>query len=234
MKRILLNKFEEYENMKKKDIEVDIGNFSPTVALPLIYNEKINFKKIDSIRKVNVNTDNSEIISNEILEELNINNNNITPMKFVFHELISNIYDHSKFENAYVMGKKDGKFYEFGFLDDGITIPTSLKKLKSPIKDDCDAIIQAINGLSSKNELGYIERGTGLNNTINIVTSRSNGEVLIVSGCALIHISNNDNITARKIPRDCVNGTLVSLRMNLDSKIDIYKYLKQVKYELII
>ena len=232
MKRILLNKFEEYENMKKKDIGMDIGDFSPTVALPMINNEKINFKKIDSIRKVNVNTDNSEEISNEILEELNINQNNITTLKFVFHELIANIYDHSKFENAYVMGKNDGKFYEFGFLDDGITIPASLKKLQCPIKDDCDAIMQAINGLSSKNELGYIERGTGLNNTINIVTSGSNGEVLIVSGCALIHIT-KDRITARKIPHDCVKGTLVSLRMNLDSKIDIYKYLKQVKYEQI-
>ena len=33
------------------------------------------------------------------------------------------------------------------------------------------------------------------------------------------------------VTQDCINGTLVSLRMNLDSKIDIYKYLKQVKYE---
>lgn len=78
-----------------------------------------------------------------------------------------------------------------------------------------------------------MKRGTGLNNTINIVTSGSNGEVLIVSGCALIHIT-AENITAREIPQDCINGTLVSLRMNLGSKIDIYKYLKQVKYELIL
>jgi len=232
MKRILLNEFKEYENMKKKDLEKNIGNFSPTVVLPLIYNEKVDFKKIESIRKINVKNDNSEEISNEILEELKINKNNITPLKFVFHELIANIYDHSKFKNAYVMGKNDGEFYEFSFLDDGITIPISLKKLDFPIKNDCDAVIKAINGLSSKNELGYIERGTGLNNTINIVTSGSEGEVLIVSGCALIHINNN-NVFARKIPKDCIDGTLVSLRMNLDSKIDIYKYLKQVKYELI-
>ena len=233
MKRILLKKFKEYENMNKKDIEIDLGNFSPTVVLPLIYNEKLNFKKIDSVREINVNADNSDEVSNEILKELNINRNNITPLKFIFHELIANVYDHSRFENAYVMGKNDGDYYEFSFLDDGITIPSSLKNAKYPIKNDCDAIIKAINGLSSKNELGYIERGTGLNNTINIVTSGSNGEVLIVSGCALIHIT-AENITAREIPQDCINGTLVSLRMNLGSKIDIYKYLKQVKYELIL
>ena len=131
------------------------------------------------------------------------------------------------------MGKLDNNYYEFSFLDDGITIPASLKKLNTPIKNDCDAIIKAINGLSSKNELGYVERGTGLNNTINIVTSGSNGEVLIVSGCALIHLT-KDNIITREVPNDCIDGTLVSLRMNLNSKIDIYKYLKQVKYELIL
>ena len=47
MKRILLNEFKEYENMKKKDLEKNIGNFSPTVVLPLIYNEKVDFKKIE-------------------------------------------------------------------------------------------------------------------------------------------------------------------------------------------
>jgi radical SAM superfamily enzyme YgiQ (UPF0313 family) len=52
MKRILLNEFKEYENMKKKDLEKNIGNFSPTVVLPLIYNEKVDFKKIESIRKI--------------------------------------------------------------------------------------------------------------------------------------------------------------------------------------
>ena len=233
MKRVLLNKFKEYENMKNKEITKDIGNFSPTIILPLIYNRKMNLNNIDSIRKINKSNDNSEEISNEIIDELKLNKNNINTLKFIFHELIANVYDHSKFENAYVMGKLDNNYYEFSFLDDGITIPASLKKLNTPIKNDCDAIIKAINGLSSKNELGYVERGTGLNNTINIVTSGSNGEVLIVSGCALIHLT-KDNIIAREVPNDCIDGTLVSLRMNLNSKIDIYKYLKQVKYELIL
>ena len=131
------------------------------------------------------------------------------------------------------MGRIDGDYYEFSFLDDGITIPNSLKKVNYPIKNDSDALLKAINGLSSKKELGYVERGTGLNNTTNIVTSGSDGELLIVSGCALIHIT-KDNIIAREIPNDCIDGTLVSLRMKLNKKIDIYKYLKQVKYELII
>lgn len=232
MKEILLNEFKEYENMKNKNVEIDIGNLNPTILLPLIYNKKLNFDKIDSIRKVNANNDNSDEVSNEIINELNINNN-INALKFVFHELIANIYDHSQFENAYVMGGIDGNYYEFSFLDDGITIPASLKKLNYFIKNDCDAIIKALNGLSSKNEVGYIERGTGSNNTANIVTSGSDGEVLIASGCALVHLT-KDRIIVKEILPECIDGTLVSLRMNLNSKIDIYKYLEQVKYELIL
>ena len=160
MKRILLNEFKEYETMKKDEIRKNIGNFSPTILLPLIYKENLNFEKIESIKKVNTNEDNSHEISDEILRELKINKSNINPLKFIFHELIANIYDHSQFKNAYVMGKNDNDYYEFSFLDDGITIPQSLKKLNYPLKNNCDAIIKAINGLSSKNEFGYIERGT--------------------------------------------------------------------------
>ena len=87
MKEILLNEFKEYENMKNKNVEIDIGNLNPTILLPLIYNKKLNFDKIDSIRKVNANNDNSDEVSNEIINELNINNN-INALKFVFHELI--------------------------------------------------------------------------------------------------------------------------------------------------
>ena len=85
--------------------------------------KNLNFDKFDSVMKVNANDDNSDEVSNEILKELNLNKNNYTPLKFVFHELITNIYDHSKFENAYVMEMKDEDYYEFSFLDDGITIP---------------------------------------------------------------------------------------------------------------
>lgn len=44
MKTVLLKEFEEYEIMNKKDIKGDLGNFNPTVMLPLIYNEKSEFR----------------------------------------------------------------------------------------------------------------------------------------------------------------------------------------------
>lgn len=70
--------------MNKKDIKGDLGNFNPTVMLPLIYNENLNFDKFDSVMKVNANDDNSDEVSNEILKELNLNKNNYTPSKICF------------------------------------------------------------------------------------------------------------------------------------------------------
>lgn len=74
-------------------------------------------------------------------------------MKFIFHELIGNIYDHSEFNNAYIMGKSHFDYYEFSFIDDGISIPISLKDNGHVFKNDSQAIVNAINGLSTKKRI---------------------------------------------------------------------------------
>ena len=95
------------------------------------------------------------------------------------------------------MGKQYESNYDFSFIDNGMTIPNSFKKNNIKFNKDSKAIIKAINGLSTKNEFGYIERGTGLNNTTNIVTNGDNGSILIVSGCGLVYIT-KDNILTRE------------------------------------
>ena len=208
---------------------MDFEKLNPTTVLPLIYNGKIEFKESDTLKRLE-KMDNSVEITNEILKNLDLENNNISVLKFIFHELIANIYDHSEFNNAYVMGKSDGTHCEFGFIDDGISIPQSFKNNEYLIKNDSASIIQAINGLSTKNIMGYIERGTGLNNTINITVNGLKGSALLVSSCGLVHISKN-NVLTKELPEKCIEGTFVSLRMDIKEKIDIYKYLKQVKSE---
>lgn len=88
-----------------------------------------------------------------------------------------------------------------------------------------------MNGLSTKIDLGYIERGTGLNNTSNIVVNGFNGEILIISGLASLYI-NSKKIIGQKIPKNFSNGTIIHLRVDLSSKIDMYKYLNQIEYKL--
>lgn len=215
MDNTLLNEFEEYlRNMENLDIDNII---------------EFNFNKETSIRYLNINSDNSVEMTNDILNELKIDKKNINPLKFIFHELIGNIYDHAHSKNALILGRKFEETYEFIFMDDGISIPNSLKNNNFQFENDCEGIIQAINGLSTKNELGYIERGTGLNNTINIVSSGGNGETLIASGEGLICITKDNTPFKKKISKN-MNGTIIILRINLSKKIDIYKYLNQVKY----
>lgn len=117
-------------------------------------------------------------------------------------------------------------------MDNGISIPGSLKEFNIPFKNDCDAIIKAINGESTKTDpVGYVERGTGLNSVINIVTRGARGSVLIASGKGLIEINRN-RIFSKEIPQDYIKGTLVNLRLHNNRKIDIYEHMGHVEYVL--
>ena len=46
---------------------------------------------------------------------------------------------------------------DYCFMDNGISIPGSFKKSNIPFKNDCDAIIQAVNGMSTKKEHTLVE-----------------------------------------------------------------------------
>lgn len=74
-----------------------------------------------------------------------------------------------------------------------------------------------------------IIRGTGLNNTINIVTNGGDGSLLLVSGRALLYLTKNE-VILKENPQ-YLNGTLISLRLKLNNKLDIYNYLNQITYK---
>lgn len=115
-------------------------------------------------------------------------------------------------------------------MDNGISIPGSFKEFGYNFKNDCEAIINAVNGLSTKNNNDFIERGTGLNNTVNIVTNGAKGAVLIVSGNGLVQITQN-NVIVDTIPDNYIDGTLISLRLNSNS-INISNNLNKIQYKL--
>ena len=113
----------------------------------------------------------------------------------------------------------------------GISIKNSFKNAGYEIENDSDALIKAVNGLSTKNDLGYIERGTGLNNTVNIVVNGFDGEFLLISGDAILYI-NSEKVISQKNPKKLSTGTIVNLRLDLTTKIDMYNYLNQIEYRL--
>lgn len=114
--------------------------------------------------------------------------------------MTGNIYDHSKFSDGCISGRLIDDKYDFIIVDNGISIKNSFKNAGYSFENDCDALIKAINGLSTKNDLGYIERGTGLNNTANIIVNGFDGEFMLISGNALLYI-NSENIISQKIPK---------------------------------
>lgn len=228
MEKTLLDEFRKYEEIKNIAEICNYKELSPTATLPLICSQILDNAIIDT-RRVIYPEEKYFVIDNEIITRLYIPKYNFNTIKFISHELSSNIYDHSKFNIGYLMGKSYPNFTEISFIDNGISIPNSLKNRNYYFENDCVANIKAINGLSTKNELGYIERGTGLNNTINIVANGFNGSVLIASGSGLVHITQK-NLEVQTI-NEQFKGTLVSLRINFEKKVDIYNYLNQITYK---
>ena len=222
--RTLLEEFEKYIKITHEDNKnLNLKNILTLINATNMQNDPT------AIRKLNKNEDNSIEVTNSILKNLNINNINITALKFIFHELIANIYDHSEFENAIVIGRNNGESFDFIFIDDGISIPCSLTNNNYIFETDSKSVMQAINGLSTKNVIGFIERGTGLNNTINITINGAEGAVLILSRHALLHITKN-NLLKKDLKDINMNGTLIGIRMKINEKIDIYNYLNKEEY----
>lgn len=240
-------------------INIDSCDFiTPTIILPLLsfsynYNKKIKEHKNRTVndylhkvlgiknhtdttlpfRWLDKTTDNSEELTKEILGIIDPVPEMEQSLKYIFHEVITNVYDHSIFDNGFVIGQYWPKINatDYCFMDNGISIPGSFKKAGIPFKNDCDAIIQAINGMSTKDKDEFIGRGTGLNTVVNIVTQGARGIVLIASGNGVVELTKN-NVVARKIPDDYIKGTLVSLRVKSNKNIDIYEHMIGRKYEL--
>jgi len=146
--------------------------------------------------------------------------------KYILNELVDNIYEHSKFTEAFVMAQTYPKikFIEICFFDNGITIPGSFNKTGKRV-DDTTAIAEAINGESTK---PGTERGYGLGSSIQLATKGLNGQVLIVSAGAAIQFNECQTPTVFDLTEQKrLNGTLVSVKIPFtDEQVDIYPYVE--------
>ena len=68
-----------------------------------------------------------DTFSNKIYNIFERSFNNYDPILYIFSELSDNIYDHSEFNNAYILAQKYEltKYLDLFLFDDGITIPGS-------------------------------------------------------------------------------------------------------------
>ena len=150
---------------------------------------------------------------------------------YAMAEIVSNIYEHSEFSRALVLGQRyDHKgFLDLSFIDDGVTIPGSLmaKVSGSP----SDLIRTALNGKSIKDE----SRGFGLRTTFKMFTDGIGADFFVASGGGAVYGGKEVKSYGGK---DCalqydlqgvakIDGTLITMRIPLEPPaIDIYRYVE--------
>ncbi|GBE55016.1 hypothetical protein BMS3Bbin15_01180 [archaeon BMS3Bbin15] len=102
---------------------------------------------------------------------------------YVISELISNVYQHSEFSVAYIMAQKYNhlRLLELCVVDNGISIPESLRKAGYNFNTDEKAIGEAvIHGASSKKS--QEGRGHGFRSIVKLLVEGLGGYGIIVSG----------------------------------------------------
>jgi hypothetical protein len=144
--------------------------------------------------------------------------------KYLVGEIVTNVYEHSDFSRALVMGQiyETKGFMDLCILDDGITIGGCFRKHGLVCESDWVAIGEAINGKSTKD----ITRGFGLNTTVTMFTHGAQAQMLVVSGKGAYHISSSDQQPYDIEKAYPLQGTLVSVRIPYPSpEVNIYEYL---------
>ena len=150
---------------------------------------------------------------------------------YAVSELVDNIYEHSQFTRALVIGQRyDYKgFADISFYDDGMTIPGSLKAKVdgSPTKRVC----AALGGESAKD----VSRGFGLRTTFDLFTSGLDSDFFVASGAGAAYggkeasaYGGKEGVLAYKLPGPAkIDGTLITVRVPLEPPaVNIYDYIE--------
>jgi len=105
---------------------------------------------------------------------------------YLLGELADNIDQHSNFSHVSIIAhyNKNKKEINICIFDDGITIPGAFEARSIFIKNDSDALKQALEGKSTKKEEG---RGTGLRTSKKLVEEGLRGDFFTISRKGFIH-----------------------------------------------
>jgi len=181
--------------------------YTPIVSLPNSYNDaEIYLKKLFDIQRS----------PNDF--------GGISAFKYVVSELVDNIYQHSRFTRALIVGQRfDYKgFVDLVFYDNGITVPQTFKE-KGLNYEASFAIREALNGVSTKDD----NRGFGLRTCLNLFKKGLKAEFFIVSGNGAVHCDKKGDNLYRLVDTARLNGTLISVRIPKDApEVNIYDYVE--------
>ena len=210
----------------------------------IMYGNVSNSKTYIPFIELSENQYNYDTKNNEVYNAIRAWSGNIyEPLYYIINELRSNVDDHARHTNAYVLAQYYPKrrFVEVAIIDDGIGIPNSLRNAHKFVNtiNDSDLIIKAIEGYSSKPEEG---RAFGLGSSLHIAVERMNGEALVASIKGMIYL-NNDSREMLISDTGYIKGTLIGIRIPIrdnadvinvpaeaDKRIDLNRYSKRRLY----
>lgn len=138
-------------------------------------------------------------------------------LRHVISELANNVYDHAGEKRrdiqSYILSKsfEESKKLDIGVIDDGISIPRLFEKHGINNENDCHSISEAIGTFSTVSD-EYYERGNGLRTIVRLIAEGNNGEFLIVSRNASLHIIGEKYKYYLMNEEHRFNGTLVSIK----------------------
>lgn len=144
---------------------------------------------------------------------------------YIVEELIDNVYQHSQFLNGSFAAKvsESEGVADLAVFDNGITIRRRFLESGLFFDQDSEAIVRAVNGLSSKDEPG---RGFGLGSSVKLVIDGFGGEMFIASGSGAVYAS-KDSQERYNFGVERLDGTLVALRVPLPCPlVDVYSYVE--------
>ena len=191
----------------KKDIPLNLPE-----DLPVYYFTKTKENSSNIIQRE------MEKIFQEAKNEFPKNLHNV--LFYILGELADNIDQHSNFSYVSIIADydKNKKEINIGVFDDGITIPGAFEAKSIFIKDDSDAIKQALEGKSTKKEEG---RGTGLRSSKKLVEEGLNGDFFVISRKGFVH-KNRIKTMSEKL-----EGTLIYIRFkDPQQDLNIYQYIE--------
>lgn len=150
-------------------------------------------------------------------------------MNILLYELLTNIYKHSKCDNAYILCQwyPNVQLADVCIIDDGISIPGSLEETGEFFDEDAEAIFNAINCTSSDKE-DYGLHGRGLNTSAAIASLGFREEMLISSRDGTCIIDEKGITLYKNVPY--IQGTFISLRVNTNKIRNIHEYTKKREY----
>jgi len=142
-------------------------------------------------------------------------------LKYLTTEMVTNVREHAGVERYWISAQywPATETCEIAIADAGRGYRESYRGTRHEVSNHWEAIRNAVMGISSKDD---VERGTGIPGTVNLFCQGYGGELVLMSGDALLHMTENMSDFYRL--RTEWQGAFIDLRFKL-KEINTLAYL---------